>query len=139
MKINKKGQYAFLLVSYLLRAGRASIQAAATNMSLCQPFLHQVAGVLRRKGIVRAIRGPGGGYELVGDPTVLEVLRATKSPSAAQPTAVQLVSQEHRALFAVSHALTKTVNDLLALTVRDCNSRVVKRELEVMEACHYDA
>jgi len=78
MKLGKKAQYAILLVLYLARTGRARTVDAAVALSLSTHFLEQVARKLRQAGILRSVRGPGGGYELESTPTVGAILDAVQ-------------------------------------------------------------
>lgn len=51
----------------------------AARQSIRGPYLDQIMAVLKREGIVRSIRGAGGGYTLARSPhriTVAEVVRA---------------------------------------------------------------
>ena len=43
------------------------LAAIALRQDISQSYLEQLFGRLKRSGLVRSIRGPGGGYELVGD------------------------------------------------------------------------
>ena len=65
--------------------------AARQEISLC--YLEQLFGRLRRAGLVRSARGPGGGYRLTRPPAELRIadivvavdenLRATRCPPAS--------------------------------------------------------
>jgi len=51
--------------------------------------LEQLFSKLRRAGLVRSVRGPGGGYFLAKDPeeiTIDDILRAVEEPLAPDPT-----------------------------------------------------
>jgi hypothetical protein len=74
MKLNKKQHNGLLLVLYIARAGRCTLTEASEQLGLTEPFLRQIANTLRFSGIIHAVRGPGGGYELVGEPTIGQVL-----------------------------------------------------------------
>lgn len=74
MKLTKKQQNGLLLVLYVARAGRCRLQVVAEELQLPFPFLEQIAGTLRRSGVLKSFMGPGGGYELAGEPTVGDVL-----------------------------------------------------------------
>ncbi len=76
MKLNKDVQYGFLLTMYLARAGRSNIYSIADNLGMSSTFLSQVARKLRVAGVIKSSRGPGGGYELNGRPTVGAVFSA---------------------------------------------------------------
>lgn len=76
MIFNKKIQYGLLLALYLSRSGRSKIEAISASLDISKHFLDQVARKLRIAGVIKSTRGPGGGYELVGTPTVKEVFKA---------------------------------------------------------------
>lgn len=64
MRINKDVQYAMLFVLYTKRVGRATVEGAAKNLKISKSFLEQITRKLRMGGLIKAIKGPGGGYEL---------------------------------------------------------------------------
>lgn len=74
MRLNKNFQYALLFTLYIVRGGRVAVKHAAESLNLSESLLTQVAHKLKKAGIVKSVRGPGGGYELIGDPTVRDVL-----------------------------------------------------------------
>jgi DNA-binding IscR family transcriptional regulator len=76
MKLSKKVQYALLFVLHLDCVTRARTSSAAAALGLSVNFLEQVARKLRIAGLVKSVRGPGGGYELVGNVTIAQVLAA---------------------------------------------------------------
>jgi Rrf2 family iron-sulfur cluster assembly transcriptional regulator len=58
----------------------------ATGQGLSLAYLEQIFGRLRRAGLVRSARGPGGGYILARSPELLsiaEVVAAVKEPIQA--------------------------------------------------------
>ena len=76
MRLNKDLQYAILVVAYICRSGRASTHGMAEGLVIPHAYLQQIAYKLKKVGILKSIRGPGGGFELVGDPTVKQVFAA---------------------------------------------------------------
>lgn len=79
MKLNKNAQYAILFTLYLTRAGKAPIENATENMQLSKPLMFQVVRKLRIAGIVKSHRGRYGGYTLIGEPTVKEIIQAVSN------------------------------------------------------------
>jgi Rrf2 family protein len=66
-----------------------SAKALATRHGLPPRHLEPVLQALVREGILKGIRGPGGGYELAGEPrdiTAAQILRATELTDEADPT-----------------------------------------------------
>ncbi len=113
MRLNKKLQLGLLLTLYLSRSGKTTIESAAKGLKVSQPFLEQVARDLRLSGVIRSIRGAGGGYELVGEPLVADVFKAL-SPVTLLPKNAPSSTYEQRTLnymaFNLTEALSPTLN-----------------------------
>src|SRR5579859_5252554 len=89
LKVTRKAQLGLLLVSELAQrpadAGPLSIEEIARKAGASRKFLEQIAGDLRRAGIISAVRGAAGGYRLMRAPSslsVVEVLNAVEGPMA---------------------------------------------------------
>jgi Rrf2 family protein len=66
-----------------------SAKTLAVRHGLPPRHLEPVLQALVREGILKGIRGPGGGYELAGEPrtiTAEQILRATELIDDADPT-----------------------------------------------------
>jgi Rrf2 family protein len=84
MRISTKGRYsleALLYLGLLPEGEYASTRSVAENTGLSEGYLEQLFIPLRRKGLIRGIRGPQGGY-YIGKPaekiTAGEILRAVE-------------------------------------------------------------
>ena len=58
----------------------------AASQQISKPYLEQLFSRLRRQGLVRSVRGPGGGYRLARDAeslSVAEVVAAVDEPLRA--------------------------------------------------------
>ena len=81
MKISTKGRYALRLMVDLALSGQGqpiSLKDVAQRQQLSDKYLEQIVTPLSRAGLVRSVRGAGGGYLLTRRPeeyTVGEVLR----------------------------------------------------------------
>ena len=81
MKISTKGRYALrLMLDLALHSGGAAIplRDVAARQEISDKYLEQIVTQLSRAGLVRSIRGAGGGYLLTRAPeryTVGEILR----------------------------------------------------------------
>ncbi|MCU0882432.1 MAG: Rrf2 family transcriptional regulator [Hyphomonadaceae bacterium] len=77
MELTTKGRYAVMALADLAANGRADrsvpIADIAGRQGLSQSYLEQLFARLRRAGLVRAVRGPGGGYRLARDPGAISV------------------------------------------------------------------
>lgn len=81
MKISTKGRYALRLMVDLALEGcgePVSLRDVARRQQLSDKYLEQIVTPLSRAGLVRSVRGAGGGYLLTRDPaqyTVGDILR----------------------------------------------------------------
>jgi len=71
MKLSTKGRYAVTamvdLASYHSKLP-ISLAAIATRQEISLSYLEQLFGKLRRGGLVKSVRGPGGGYLIARNP-----------------------------------------------------------------------
>lgn len=101
LKVTRQAHLGLLIVSELaLRqkdGGLVSLEEIARKAGVSRKFLEQIAGELRRAGIIEGLRGAAGGYRLLKDPaelTVAEVLNAAEGPMALEAcTAHQVKGQ----------------------------------------------
>ena len=81
MKISTKGRYALRLMMDLARCGDegpVSLRDVSRRQGISDKYLEQIVTPLARTGLVRSVRGAGGGYLLTRKPeeyTVGEILR----------------------------------------------------------------
>ena len=86
MKLTTRGRYAvtaMLDVAMHSTQGPVSLAEVAERQHLSLSYLEQLFARLRRHGLVRSSRGPGGGYRLNRDPgaiTVADVILAVDEP-----------------------------------------------------------
>ena len=67
MRLTTKGRYAVTAVLDLALhgdAGPVALADIAKRQHISQPYLEQLFAKLKRRGLVVAARGPGGGYQL---------------------------------------------------------------------------
>jgi Rrf2 family iron-sulfur cluster assembly transcriptional regulator len=89
MQLSTKGRYAVMAMTDL--AGRdgahaTPLAAIAETQQISKPYLEQLFARLRRRGLVRSVRGPGGGYQLARpaeELSVAEVVAAVDEPLRA--------------------------------------------------------
>ena len=101
MKLGTRGRYAVMAMAELaLRSGGGgearpvTLAEIAARQDISQSYLEQLFGRLRRAGLVRSARGPGGGYRLARPASELRIadivvavdenLRATRCPPDAR-------------------------------------------------------
>lgn len=81
MKISTKGRYALRLMLDLAlnsRGAAVPLRDVARRQEISDKYLEQIVTQLSRAGLVRSVRGAGGGYLLTREPeayTVGEILR----------------------------------------------------------------
>lgn len=86
MQLSTKGRYAVMAIIDVARHGGVrpvSLGEIAGRQYISLPYLEQLFMKLRRRGIVRSVRGPGGGYVLSrgpGDITIGEIMAAVDEP-----------------------------------------------------------
>lgn len=82
MKISTKGRYGLRALIDLAQYSEiepVSISSIAARQDISERYLEQLMTLLKKAGIIKSIRGAGGGYVLAkdaGDISVGEVLRA---------------------------------------------------------------
>lgn len=136
MKLNKNIEYGILLVLYLHRAGRATIKTVSEVLRLSFTFLQQVALKLKLAGVVKSLRGPGGGYEVVKNPTVLAVFNALGESYGMNANAIQSYARgdfEKRALSYYFHRFGSASRAFLSTPVKDLGIDLVEREMNMMD------
>jgi Rrf2 family iron-sulfur cluster assembly transcriptional regulator len=91
MRLSTKGRYAVMAMADLARregeAARAvALADIAARQEISLSYLEQLFARLRRKGLVKSARGPGGGYRLArtADSTsIAEIVHAVDEPLRA--------------------------------------------------------
>ena len=84
MKITTRGRYAVMALVSLAAASRGnpvSLKGIARQEEISEPYLQQLFVRLRRRNLVRSIRGPGGGFVLARHPseiTIGEIIRTAE-------------------------------------------------------------
>jgi Rrf2 family transcriptional regulator, iron-sulfur cluster assembly transcription factor len=91
MRLSTKGRYAVMaMVDLARREGDASRAVAladiAERQEISLSYLEQLFARLRRKGLVRSARGPGGGYRLARtavETSIADIVHAVDEPLRA--------------------------------------------------------
>jgi len=87
MKMTTRGRYAvtaMLDLALKTGAGPISLAEIAARQGLSLSYLEQLFSLLRKRGLVKSTRGPGGGYQLGADPggiSVSEIINAVNEPA----------------------------------------------------------
>ncbi|RAK69040.1 Rrf2 family transcriptional regulator [Phenylobacterium kunshanense] len=91
MRLSTKGRYAVMAMADLARresdASRAvALADIASRQEISLSYLEQLFARLRRKGLVKSARGPGGGYRLARAAeatTIADIVHAVDEPLRA--------------------------------------------------------
>lgn len=89
MLVSTKGRYALRLVTRIAGSGGqgpVSLRTVATDEEISLKYLEQLARPLARAGILKSLRGKGGGYELAVPAERIsagDVLRAVEGSTSA--------------------------------------------------------
>lgn len=88
LRLSTKGQYgvrAMFEISCNFDKGPITIKEISERQALSVSYLEQILNTLRRDGIIKSVKGPGGGYMLSrepGDISIGLILRVLEGPVA---------------------------------------------------------
>jgi Rrf2 family protein len=88
LRLSTKGQYGVRAMFEIARGWPdqpITIKEIAQRQHVSVAYLEQILGKLRRAGIVRSVKGPGGGYLLARQPqkiSIAEILSELEGPIA---------------------------------------------------------
>ena len=89
MNLSTKGRYAVMAMVDLARNGDGkpvALNEIAQRQEISLSYLEQLFAKLRRGGLVKSVRGPGGGYRLSrpsGDIRIADIIMAVDEPISA--------------------------------------------------------
>lgn len=91
MRLSTKGRYAVMAMVDLARRETEAVRAVAladiaARQEISLSYLEQLFARLRRRGLVKSARGPGGGYRLAkgaGETTIADIIHAVDEPLRA--------------------------------------------------------
>ncbi|MEW5756206.1 MAG: Rrf2 family transcriptional regulator [Pseudomonadota bacterium] len=104
MKLSKKGRYAVTaIMDLVLKApyGPVTLNSISVSQEISMSYMEQLFAKLRKSGLVKGTRGPGGGYRLARPPeqiTVAEILKAVDD-------SVESLNNDDRKVSDLSHML----------------------------------
>ncbi len=88
LKLSTKGQYGVRAMYEIAKgfgSGPVTIKRISEEQHVSIAYLEQILNKLRRAGIIKSVKGPGGGYILSRDPkqiTIGEILNELEGPVA---------------------------------------------------------
>lgn len=86
MKLGTKGRYAVMALVDLAETGSEhpkTLAEIAANQSISLSYLEQLFAKMRKRGVVKSVRGPGGGYKLSrppGETRLSDIILAVDEP-----------------------------------------------------------
>jgi Rrf2 family iron-sulfur cluster assembly transcriptional regulator len=86
MKLSTRGRYAVMAMADLAQASQGRpvpLNDIASRQEISLSYLEQLFAKLRRAGVVKSARGPGGGYRLgrpAGELRVSDIMMAVEEP-----------------------------------------------------------
>ena len=89
MRLSTKGRYAVMAMADLAKNGTdraVSLAEIAARQEISLSYLEQLFARLRKGGLVKSVRGPGGGYRLAraaGEMVVADIVLAVDEPIRA--------------------------------------------------------
>ena len=127
MKISTKGRYGLRALIDLAQYSEiepVSISSIATRQAISEGYLEQLMSMLKKAGLIKSIRGAGGGYVLARDMSEIsvgDVLRALEG--SLQPVECAAFSQEESCEASggcvtkyvgqrINESITQTVNEI---------------------------
>ena len=119
MRLSKETQYAFLILMYLKRAGKANLADASNVLALSPSLTNKVAKKLKDANIVGVDKRKPGGYFIQGIPTVLQLIKLFESPLFLDESLHFMYSKgefEERALVKYVLDLQQSIKPMLSKT-----------------------
>jgi Rrf2 family iron-sulfur cluster assembly transcriptional regulator len=144
MRITTKGRYGLRAVINLARSNHTrpvSIGSIASEENVSSEFLEQIFFKLKKAGVIRSIRGPGGGFVLNRTPeeiTVQDILVAVGETRGLTPCTLRLKALCDRTEPCAAHdiwtGLQKTMEDYLTnVTLQDILEKNGKKSFAKLE------
>ena len=144
MRITTKGRYGLRAVINLARSNHSrpvSIGLIASEENVSSEFLEQIFFKLKKAGVIRSIRGPGGGFVLNRTPeeiTVQDILVAVGETRGLTPCTLRLKALCDRTEPCAAHdiwtGLQKTMEDYLTnVTLQDILEKNGKKSFAKLE------
>ncbi|MDO9107012.1 MAG: Rrf2 family transcriptional regulator [Methylovulum sp.] len=115
MRLTTKGRYAvtaMLDLAFHSQIKPVTLTEIATRQTISLSYLEQLFARLRRAGIVKGVRGPGGGYTLCGlasDINIADIIAAVDEQVDATKCGGEANCQKHQAC--LTHDLWMGLSD----------------------------
>lgn len=140
MKISTKGRYGLRALIDLAQYSEiepVSINSIATRQGISERYLEQLMTMMKKEGLVKSIRGAGGGYVLardVGEISVGDVLRALEgSLEPVDCSAYKSDDSCEAADGCVTKYVWQRINESINRTVDEINLKQLVEESKNMQ------
>lgn len=133
MKISSKGRYAVAAMMDLAlhqNIGPLTIADIAGKQNISLSYLEQIFAELRKAGLVKGTRGPGGGYRLARAPETVSV--ASIIEAIGEHTANSGGEDEYTPYQLWANLSTRVYDFLNQITLKDCLAGAVVETADVV-------
>lgn len=151
MKLSTKGRYGLRALIDLARYSETepvSISSIAERQNLSEGYLEQLMSRLKKAGLIRSIRGAGGGYVLAkeaGEISVGDVLRALEGN--LDPVECAGFSEDEECAASggcvtkyvwkrINESINKTVDEIMIDTLVEESKKLTASDTEKPKACN---
>lgn len=143
MKISTKGRYGLRALIDLAQYSEiepVSINSIATRQAISERYLEQLMTLMKKAGLIKSIRGAGGGYVLakdMGEISVGDVLRALEGN--LQPVECAAFSQEDSCEASggcVTKYVWQRINESINKTVDEISLKQLVEESKNVKTTH---
>ena len=140
MKISTKGRYGLRALIDLAQYSEiepVSISSIAARQSISEGYLEQLMSLLKKAGLIKSIRGAGGGYVLakdINEISVGDVLRALEG--SLQPVECGALSQEDSCQASgacVTKYVWQRINESINQTVNEISLKQLVEESKIVQ------
>lgn len=117
MKLTTRGRYAVTAMLDISSYGQDKPIALAdisSRQEISLSYLEQLFSKLRRRGLVRSVRGPGGGYLLSDSPgaiSIADIIRAVDEPIQATSCGNDVGKSCRKSTHCLTHHLWERVGE----------------------------
>lgn len=139
MRMSTRGRYgvrAMLDIALNYEKGAVSLKDLAKRQNLSEKYLEQLIPPLRSAGLIRSIRGAGGGYTLTKEPSeinLLEIIQALEKISPVDCLDAPEICPNIKTC--VTYDVWKEINDSTSKILNSLTlSEMVERQHRKLEA-----
>lgn len=137
MKLSTKGRYAVMAMLELAmneKEGPVNLTDISKSQGISLSYLEQLFANLRKKGLVKGRRGPGGGYRLGLPPQNISIAQVVKAVNEPKSSSRQALEGEYGKMgdyvpFKLWINLSDKIYSFLSgISLADCTSELVDPE-----------